>query len=104
MTENGVVDPIRQRNTIQDTFRVAYHEQYLAQLRLARDADGVDVRGYFVWSLLDNVEWGDGLRDTFGLYYVERPSLRRVAKSSCLWLRKYIAWWRESDGPPRNKN
>ena len=66
-------------------------------MRLSRHVDGVYVRGYFVWSLLDNVEWGDGLRDTFGLYYVERPSLRRVAKASSRWLKAYIAGWREDE-------
>ena len=40
---------------------------------MAIEIDKVNVQGYFIWSLLDNVEWGDGFRDTFGLYSVERP-------------------------------
>jgi beta-glucosidase len=109
VTENGAVDPIpkgkkdpaptgrtaaaRTASMQNDSFRVAYHRDYLHAVKRAMVEDGVDVRGYFVWSLLDNVEWGDGLRDRFGLFEVARPSLARVAKASVAWLTQFIREW-----------
>ena len=97
VTENGVVDPASLNgNTsldLNDTLRIDYHRDYLTELRHAIFHDGADVRGYFVWSLLDNVEWGDGLRDRFGLFKVERPSLQRVPKRSVLWFQHFIETW-----------
>jgi beta-glucosidase len=52
---------------------------------------GVDLRGYFVWSLLDNFEWQDGYSKRFGLVYVDFPSQRRVFKDSARWYRDVIA-------------
>ena len=83
---------------LNDSFRVAYHRDYLAAVKRAMVEDGADVRGYFVWSLLDNVEWGDGLLDRFGLFQVVRPSLERVAKASVAWLTQFIQEWQQSDG------
>ena len=78
---------------LNDTIRINYHRDYLTELRHAIFQDGADVRGYFVWSLLDNVEWGDGLRDRFGLFKVEGPSLQRVPKRSVLWFQHFIETW-----------
>jgi beta-glucosidase len=52
---------------------------------------GVDLRGYFVWSLLDNFEWAQGYSKRFGLVYVEYASQRRVPKASAHWYREFIA-------------
>ena len=46
---------------------------------------GADVRGYFVWSLLDNFEWGSGLSQRFGLVYVDYHTQRRIPKASAQW-------------------
>jgi beta-glucosidase len=51
----------------------------------AAASSGVDVRGYFIWSLLDNSEWAYGYRPRFGLTYVDYASLRRIPKSSFHW-------------------
>ncbi|MBS0387232.1 MAG: family 1 glycosylhydrolase, partial [Proteobacteria bacterium] len=62
--------------------------QYLeSHVRAAADAieHGVDLRGYFVWSLLDNFEWASGYEKRFGLYYVDYPSQARIAKRSAAW-------------------
>jgi beta-glucosidase len=59
-------------------------------------ADGVDVRGYFVWSLLDNFEWGSGYSQRFGLVYMDYPTLRRLPKDSFHWfgdlIKAHSAW------------
>jgi beta-glucosidase len=54
-------------------------------------ADGVPVRGYFVWSLLDNFEWDSGYRERFGLVHVDYPSQKRTPKKSFEWYRRVIA-------------
>jgi len=46
---------------------------------------GADIRGYFVWSLLDNFEWSSGYSQRFGLVYVDYPTLRRIPKASFRW-------------------
>ena len=102
VTENGVVDPNPDTETgpasqasqgpKNDSFRVQYHRDYLNAVKGAI-GDGVVVRGYFIWSLLDNVEWGDGLRDRFGLFEVARPSLTRLAKAIVVWLTQFIEEW-----------
>jgi hypothetical protein len=57
--------------------------------------EGVDVRGYFIWSLLDNFEWEWGYSNRFGLTYVDYPSLRRIPKSSFGWYANLIKTARE---------
>jgi beta-glucosidase len=51
---------------------------------------GVDVRGYFVWSLLDNFEWSSGYSQRFGLVYVDYPTQRRLPKESFRWYARLI--------------
>ena len=54
--------------------------------------------GYFVWSLLDNFEWGHGYTQRFGLIYVEYPTLERIPKQSYRWYRDFIAGQHASNG------
>ena len=54
-------------------------------------ADGVPVRGYFLWSLLDNFEWAFGFSRRFGIVYVDFDTLERVPKDSFTWYRDFIA-------------
>ena len=52
--------------------------------------DGVDVDGYFQWSLMDNFEWGRGYMERFGLVYVDYETLERIPKDSYYWYKEWI--------------
>jgi len=78
VTENGI-------GTEDDTRRIAYAKRALEGLHAAI-ADGVDVRGYIHWSLLDNYEWLEGYRPKFGLVEVDRNTQARKPKPSAYWL------------------
>ncbi len=83
VTENGSAwyDYVTQDGTIEDYERVAYLRDHLAALHQAI-ADGVDLRGYFAWSLVDNFEWAEGYAKRFGLVYVDFGTQRRILKRS----------------------
>jgi beta-glucosidase len=78
VTENGIA-------TDDDTRRVAYLRGALAAVHSAIE-EGIDVRGYYVWSLLDNFEWMMGYRPTFGLVAVDRSTFARTVKPSAEFL------------------
>ncbi|WP_233196774.1 GH1 family beta-glucosidase [Verrucosispora sp. ts21] len=82
---------------VHDPDRIAYLDAHLRAVRAAID-DGVDVTGYFVWSLLDNWEWAEGFTKRFGLVHVDYPTGRRTPKSSYAWLREVIATARRDTG------
>ncbi|ATI33314.1 beta-glucosidase [Rhodococcus sp. H-CA8f] len=75
---------------VEDEARIDYHDAHLRALRSAMD-DGVDVRGYFVWSLLDNFEWAAGYQERFGLVHVDFDTQKRTPKTSFEWYRALIA-------------
>jgi beta-glucosidase len=92
VTENGAAfddEPDPDTGRVADGDRIRYLD---AHLRAARKAIGlgVDLRGYLVWSLLDNYEWAEGYRRRFGLVYVDYATQRRVPKESALWFREVI--------------
>ncbi|MBE1466482.1 GH1 family beta-glucosidase [Kibdelosporangium phytohabitans] len=74
---------------VDDRQRIEYHTEHLAALEKAI-AEGVDVRGYFVWSLLDNFEWSKGYQPRFGLVHVDYDTLVRTPKDSYHWYRDLI--------------
>jgi beta-glucosidase len=78
VTENGI-------GTTDDEQRIDYVRQALGGV-LHAIADGVDVRGYTYWSLLDNFEWALGYRPRFGIVSVDRATFARTAKASAAWL------------------
>ena len=91
MTEHGAAypDTLSADGRVHDEARRAYLEQHLAVVAAAARA-GVDARGYFVWSLLDNFEWTYGYDKRFGLVYVDFATQRRVIKDSGLWYSEFI--------------
>jgi beta-glucosidase len=92
ITENGAAfdDGPVLNGTLEDPRRVEYLTSHLRALAQAV-ADGVDVRRYFAWSLLDNFEWEHGYGKRFGLVHVDYSTQRRVPKRSALWYRDFIA-------------
>jgi beta-glucosidase len=92
ITENGTsaADQPAADGEVYDIDRVMFLRQYLAQLRRAT-SEGVPVRGYFVWSLLDNFEWLEGYSIRFGLHHVDYQTLKRTPKLSASFYKKLIA-------------
>jgi beta-glucosidase len=91
ITENGVssMDWVTLDENVPDTMRIDFTRRYLCQLRKAV-SDGVDVRGYFHWSLMDNFEWADGYKQRFGLIYVDFKTQERILKESAHWYSEVI--------------
>jgi beta-glucosidase len=95
VTENGAAfaDPKPRGGVVEDPLRVEYLREHVAAVRRAIAA-GVDLRGYFVWSLLDNFEWSQGFSKRFGIVRVDYKTLKRTLKRSALEYRRII----ESNG------
>ena len=92
ITENGAAfdDEVDADGRIRDTDRIGYVRDHVAAVHSAI-ASGVDVRGYFVWSLLDNFEWAWGLSKRFGLVHVDFATGERRLKDSARWYRDVIS-------------
>ncbi|MDO4340071.1 MAG: GH1 family beta-glucosidase [Eubacteriales bacterium] len=92
ITENGIScrDVISMDGKVHDPARIDFTARYLSQIKRAI-ADGVDIRGYFMWSLMDNFEWNRGYSERFGLIYVDYETQERIWKDSAYWYRKVIA-------------
>jgi beta-glucosidase len=92
ITENGCSsdDRIAADGRIYDTDRIMYLRNHLAHAHRAV-AEGWPLRGYFLWSLMDNFEWSDGYSKRFGIHYVDFRAQRRIPKLSASWYREVIA-------------
>ena len=92
ITENGAsaADKPAADGMVYDLDRVMYLRNYLMHLQRAT-AEGIPVRGYFLWSLLDNFEWADGYATRFGLVHVDYATLKRTPKLSASFYREVIA-------------
>ena len=92
VTESGASfdDEVDQGGHVVDVDRIRYLHGYFGAAADAFAA-GVDVRGYFVWSLLDNFEWGEGYSQRFGLTYIDYETQTRIPKASAEWYRIQIA-------------
>ena len=92
ITENGCSssDVPAADGKVYDTDRVMFLRNYLSQLQRAT-ADGIPVKGYFLWSLMDNFEWADGYTNRFGLHYVDYKTQKRTPKLSADFYKQVIA-------------
>ncbi len=95
ITENGMsgMDWIALDGQVHDPQRIDFLHRYLLELKRAV-TDGIDIRGYFQWSVMDNFEWAYGYKQRFGLVYVDYPTQKRIPKDSFHWYRRVI----ESNG------
>jgi beta-glucosidase len=92
ITENGTSsdDVLTPEGRVEDVDRVMYLRNHLTQLHRAVN-EGYPVKGYFLWSLLDNFEWADGYSKRFGIHYVDFKTLKRTPKLSAEWYKNTIA-------------
>mgnify|MGYP001354392849 FL=1 len=85
ITENGCAFD----GKLEDTERIAFFDGYLSAVHEAI-GNGVDVQGYFIWSLLDNFEWASGYSKKFGITHIEEGTLKRVPKASAWWYAEVV--------------
>jgi beta-glucosidase len=92
VTENGAAfpDTVTPNDEVHDRERSAYLREHLLAAREAL-AQGVPLRGYFVWSLLDNFEWQHGYTQRFGMLYTDYRTQRRILKDSAYLFTETVA-------------
>ncbi len=91
ITENGcALDDTLENGEVKDTVRKEFIEGYLAACKKGMD-NGVNFKGYFVWSFMDNFEWALGYSKRFGIHYMDYDTLERTPKNSALWYKEVIA-------------
>ena len=91
ITENGACDNTEIRDgKVQDKLRLGYLETHIEQIANMIDA-GVDIRGYFLWSLMDNFEWAEGYEARFGIVHVDYATQKRTVKESGRWYERLVA-------------
>lgn len=95
ITENGMssADIVSLDGKVHDPQRIDFMNRYLLEYRRAAEA-GIDVKGYFAWSILDNFEWAEGFKERFGMVFVDYPTQKRIVKDSANWYHSII----ESNG------
>jgi beta-glucosidase len=74
---------------LDDPDRVAYFQLYLKQILKAK-REGINIKGYLVWSLMDNFEWAEGYRARFGLVHVDFQTQKRTIKESGRWFAEFL--------------
>jgi beta-glucosidase len=91
ITENGLStnDWVSLDGKVHDTGRIDFLSRYISGLKTSMD-EGVEVLGYFHWSIMDNFEWAEGYKERFGLIHIDYPTQTRTIKDSGLWYRDLI--------------
>src|SRR5260370_2687859 len=91
VTENGAAfnDYVDPEGGVDDIERVAFLDAHLRSLHAATSA-GIDVRGYFVWALMDNFEWADGYSRRFGIVYEDYRTQAPKPTASAMWFREIL--------------
>ena len=92
ITENGTSsdDVLNPEGAVEDSDRLMYLRNHLTHLHRAA-SEGYPVKGYFLWSLMDNFEWADGYSKRFGIHYVDFKTQKRTPKLSAQWYKQVIA-------------
>jgi len=91
ITENGAAFPDKIENgKVHDHQRIAFFKNYLEQTLKAK-REGVNVAGYFCWSLMDNFEWAEGYKPRFGLVHVDFKTQKRTIKDSGYWFQEFLS-------------
>jgi beta-glucosidase len=91
VTENGAAFPDTVVDgKVHDDKRLKYYHDYLTQVLRAKK-DGVNVQGYYSWTLMDNFEWAEGNRPRFGLVYTDFVTQKRIIKDSGLWFKAFLS-------------
>ena len=91
ITENGMSahDAVSLDGKVHDPNRIDFLNRYLIELEKAAN-DGADIAGYFLWSFMDNFEWGNGYTDRFGIVFVDYTTQKRIPKDSAYWYKEWI--------------
>ncbi|CAG5069644.1 1,4-beta-D-glucan glucohydrolase [Dyadobacter sp. CECT 9623] len=90
VSENGAAfEDIRREDKVDDPDRTVYFQQYLKAILRARK-EGIKVKGYFAWTLMDNFEWAEGYLARFGLVFVDFKTQQRIVKSSGRWFSRFL--------------
>ena len=91
ITENGMSchDNVSFDGRVHDNDRITFLDSYIGAMQRAYD-EGADIRGYFLWTFLDNFEWSEGYRERFGMIYVDFMTQRRIVKDSAFWYQDVI--------------
>lgn len=103
VTENGAAfnDQVFNEN-VHDEKRVMYLQDHIAQLLRAKK-EGVNVTGYFIWTLMDNFEWAEGYHPRFGLVHVNFSTNQRIIKSSGYWYQQFLQGIHSTPAMPSNE-
>lgn len=91
ITENGIglQDILNKDGTVEDDARIEFIKAHLEVVAQAIN-DGLNVKGYYMWSLMDNFSWINGYKKRYGLLYIDRTTLQRYKKKSAFWLKEVI--------------
>ena len=90
ITENGAaVDDQVVDGAVEDEQRCRYYQNHLSSVDQAI-RKGVDIRGYFAWSLMDNFEWSEGYKMRFGIVHVDYVTQKRIPKRSAIWFKEFL--------------
>jgi beta-glucosidase len=92
ITENGCAmpDEVNAQGRVDDQRRIDFYKSYLQQVLRAKN-EGVDIRGYFAWTIMDNFEWAEGFDPRFGLVHVDWETQKRTVKNSGRWFQEFLA-------------
>ncbi len=90
ITENGIaLNDQLENGSVKDLTRIQYFQDHIAQVKKAKD-EGVNLKGYFAWSLMDNFEWAEGYHPRFGLVHIDFETKERTMKESGHWFRGFL--------------